>query len=349
MTSTKPFLNVLAGETEAVPPVWLMRQAGRYLPEYQEVRAKAGGFLNLVFNPELAAEVTLQPLRRFQFDAAILFSDILVVPQALNCAVRFDTGEGPRLDAVDDDFIRGLEQTAFKLDVFDPVFETVSRIAEGMDAEGFDQTALIGFAGSPWTVACYMIEGGGSADFKTALHWAKEKPDSLQKLCDALADVTAAYLIKQVGAGAEALQLFDSWAGLLSDEADFERWVIEPTCRVIDRVRQYCPDTPIIGFPRGAGPHYKLYAENVDIQALGLDQHVTMAKAQKYQDILPVQGNLDPGILVSGEGLEKAVDGILDALANGPHIFNLGHGIIKETPPEHVARLIKHIREGRSS
>lgn len=344
MTSTKPFLNVLAGQTETIPPIWLMRQAGRYLPEYQEVRAKAGGFLDLVFNPELAAEVTLQPLRRFQFDAAILFSDILVVPQAVNCAVCFDTGEGPRLEAVDDKFIDGLGQLPFKLDVFNPVFETVSRIAERMDAEGFDQAALIGFAGSPWTVACYMIEGGGSTDYKTALQWVREKPESLQKLCDALADVTAAYLIKQVGAGAEALQLFDSWAGLLTETEDFERWVIEPTCRVIDRVRQYCPDTPIIGFPRGAGPHYKLYAEEVDIQMLSLDQHVTMVKARKYQDIVPVQGNLDPSILLSGEGLEKAIDDILDGLSAGPHVFNLGHGIIKETPPEHVSRLVNHIR-----
>lgn len=344
MTIRKPFLNVLAGEREAVPPIWLMRQAGRYLPEYQEVRAKAGGFLDLVFNPELACEVTLQPLRRFGFDAAILFSDILIVPQALNCAVRFDAGEGPKLEAIDDSFIQALTQQKFNLSVFDPVFETVSRIAEGMDAEGFDQAALIGFAGSPWTVACYMIEGGGSPDFKKALQWAAEKPDDLQTLVDALADVTAAYLIKQVAAGAEALQLFDSWAGLLTDEADFERWVIEPTCRVIDRVRQFFPDVPIIGFPRGAGVHYRLYAEQVDIQALGLDQYVTMTKAQKYQTLMPVQGNLDPEILKTGEGLEKATEQIISALAGGPHIFNLGHGIIKETPPAHVTRLINCIR-----
>jgi uroporphyrinogen decarboxylase len=344
MTIRKPFLNVLAGEREAVPPIWLMRQAGRYLPEYQEVRAKAGGFLDLVFNPELACEVTLQPLRRFGFDAAILFSDILIVPQALNCAVRFDAGEGPKLEAIDDSFIQALTQQKFNLSVFDPVFETVSRIAEGMDAEGFDQAALIGFAGSPWTVACYMIEGGGSPDFKKALQWAAEKPDDLQTLVDALADVTAAYLIKQVAAGAEALQLFDSWAGLLTDEADFEHWVIEPTCRVIDRVRQFFPDVPIIGFPRGAGVHYRLYAEQVDIQALGLDQYVTMIKAQKYQTLMPVQGNLDPEILKTGEGLEKATEQIISALAGGPHIFNLGHGIIKETPPAHVTRLINCIR-----
>lgn len=344
MSIKKPFLNVLAGEREAVPPVWLMRQAGRYLPEYQEVRAKAGGFLDLVFNPELACEVTLQPLRRFGFDAAILFSDILIVPQALNCVVRFDAGEGPKLEAINADFIQALSQQKFNLSVFDPVFETVSRIAEGMDTEGFDQAALIGFAGSPWTVACYMIEGGGSPDFKRALQWVAGKPDDLQILMDALADVTAAYLIKQVAAGAEALQLFDSWAGLLTNETDFERWVIGPTCRVIDRVRQFFPDVPIIGFPRGAGVHYRPYAEQVDIQALGLDQHVTLAKAQKYQAIMPVQGNLDPEILRTGEGLEKAAEQIISALADGPHIFNLGHGIIKETPPEHVTRLVNCIR-----
>lgn len=345
MTIEKPFLNVLAGNTEAVPPIWLMRQAGRYLPEYQEVRAKAGGFLDLVFNPELAAEVTMQPLRRFGFDAAILFSDILIVPQALGCAVRFDAGEGPRLQTVDEKFIQNLYQKKFDLTVFDPIFETVSRIADGMDEEGFDHAALIGFAGSPWTVACYMIEGGGSADFKTALHWVKEKPDDLQFLVDALADVTAAYLIKQAAAGAEALQLFDSWAGLLTAEADFDRWVIAPTCRVIDRVRQFFPDMPMIGFPRGAGAHYGLYATETDIQGLGLDQSIALSEAQHYQSLLPVQGNLDPEILRTGQGLEAAADQIISVLAGGPHIFNLGHGIIKDTPPEHVARLINHIRK----
>lgn len=345
MTTEKPFLNVLAGNVEPVPPIWLMRQAGRYLPEYREVRAQAGGFLDLVFNPELAAEVTLQPLRRFGFDAAILFSDILIVPQALGCGVRFDAGEGPKLETVDEKFIQNLDQKKFDLSVLNPVFETVSRIAEGMDNEGFDQAALIGFAGSPWTVACYMIEGGGSADFKTALHWAHEKPDDLQKLVDALADVTAAYLVKQAAAGAEVLQLFDSWAGLLTAEADFDRWVIEPTCRVIERVRQFFPDMPIIGFPRGAGVHYGLYAAETDVQGLSLDQSVTMKDARYYQSVLPVQGNLDPEILRTGNGLEAAVDQIISALTGGPHIFNLGHGIIKDTPPEHVARLVQHIRK----
>lgn len=347
MTIVKPFLEVLEGKAQAVPPVWLMRQAGRYLPEYQQVRAQAGGFLDLVFNPALAAEVTLQPLRRFGFDAAILFSDILVVPQALNCAVRFETGEGPRLDAIDDAFIDALDPENFKFDIFAPVFETVTRIRDGMDAEGFDHTALIGFAGSPWTVACYMIEGGGSADFSKALHWVRGKPAQLDILMDHLADVTAAYLIKQVANGAEALQLFDSWAGLLTAEEDFQRFVIEPTSRVIERIRQFYIDVPIIGFPRGAGVHYKTYAEELDIQALGLDQHVGLLKAQRYQTILPVQGNLDPAVLLSGVGLEHAVDDILNALSTGAHIFNLGHGIIKETPPEHVARLVQHIRQHR--
>ena len=345
MKNEKPFLNVLAGRVEAVPPIWLMRQAGRYLPEYQEVRARAGGFLDLVFNPELAAEVTLQPLRRFGFDAAILFSDILIVPQALGCAVRFDAGEGPKLAAVSENFIQNLNPEKFNMAVLNPVFETVSRITEGMKVEGFDQTALIGFAGSPWTVACYMIEGGGSPDYKTALYWVKEKPEQLQILIDNLVDVTAAYLVKQVNAGAEVLQLFDSWAGLLTQEDDFRRWVIEPTRRIVERIHQFHPYIPMIGFPRGAGSHYRAYVEGAGVQALGLDQHVTLIKAQKYQTILPVQGNLDPEILKTGDQLEISADRIIEMLGDGPYIFNLGHGVIKETPPEHVARLVKHIRK----
>lgn len=345
MKIEKPFLNVLGGQVEPVPPIWLMRQAGRYLPEYQEVRARAGGFLDLVFNPELAAEVTLQPLRRFGFDAAILFSDILIVPQALGCAVRFDAGEGPKLEAVNENFIRNLNPEKFNAAILNPVFETVSRIAEGMKTEGFNQTALIGFAGSPWTVACYMIEGGGSVDYKTALFWANEKQQQLQILIDSLVDMTAAYLVKQVAAGAEALQLFDSWAGLLTNEDDFRRWVIEPTRRIVERVHQFYPLIPIIGFPRGAGPQYRAYIEGAGVQALGLDQHVTLTKAQKYQTALPVQGNLDPEILRTGEGLEAAADKILSVLGQGPFIFNLGHGVIKETPPAHVTRLVNHIRK----
>lgn len=343
MTISKPFLKVLAGQRMEIPPVWLMRQAGRYLPEYRAVRAQAGGFLDLVFNPALACEVTLQPLRRFGFDAAILFSDILIVPQAMHCSVRFDAGEGPRLAAVDDDFVSALDPAKFDVSVLTPVFETVSLIAQGMKTEGFDRTALIGFAGSPWTVACYMIEGRGGTDFAKSLHWVREKPEVLQVLMDHLADVSADYLIAQVAAGAEALQLFDSWAGLLADEDDFRRWVIEPTRRVIARVRRVYPDIPVIGFPRAAGRHYKIYA-GLDIQALGLDQDVSLADARLYQTILPVQGNLDPALLMHGEGLEEAIDEIVAALAGGPHIFNLGHGISKETPPEHVARLVSHLR-----
>lgn len=341
---TKPFLKVLAGQQEIVPPVWLMRQAGRYLPEYRDVRAQAGGFLDLVFNPKLACEVTLQPLRRFRFDAAILFSDILIVPQALHCGVRFDAGEGPRLDRVDDDFIKALDPEHFDYSVFLPVYETVSLIAQGMKSEGFDQTALIGFAGSPWTVACYMIEGRGGSDFATMQYWAREKSERLQTLMDHVADVTAQYLIKQVESGAEALQLFDSWAGLVCNEDDFKRWIIEPTKRVITRVRQTYPDIPIIGFPRGAGACYGIYAAELAIQALSLDQGVAITQAQEYQKILPVQGNLDPEILASGKGLETEIDKIVDGLSMGAHIFNLGHGIIKETPPEHVMRLVKHLR-----
>lgn len=345
MANEKKILRVLKGGKETVPPVWLMRQAGRYLPEYQEVRAKAGGFLDLVFNPDLAAEVTLQPIRRFGFDAAILFSDILVVPQALGTRVWFEEGEGPRLDPVTVENAAVLANKNLDLALLNPIFETVGLIREGLQREGLEQTALIGFAGAPWTVACYMIEGGGSDDYAQARKWVSDAPQALGQLIDALTDVTAAYLIKQIASGAEIVQIFDSWAGLLKDPEDFRRWVIEPTQRIVAKVRQFYPDVPVIGFPRGAGPHYRAYIEATHIQAVGLDQHVTMNKAQKYQSLIPVQGNLDPGILKTGEMLEASIDSILETLSAGPHIFNLGHGIHKDTPPAHVTRLMTRIRK----
>ncbi|MFN3826348.1 MAG: uroporphyrinogen decarboxylase [Micavibrio sp.] len=341
----KKILNVLQGQIETVPPVWLMRQAGRYLPEYQKIRAQAGNFLDLVFNPEWACEVTLQPIRRYGFDAAILFSDILVVPQALHCAVRFEEGEGPRLQAVNHAFIENLDVHKADLSIFDPVFETVERISHGLKDEGFNDTALIGFAGSPWTVACYMIDGGGSKDFTKSLFWVKNSPEDLQKLIDALVDVTVAYLVKQIASGAEIIQLFDSWSGLLTEEEDFRRWVIEPTKKIVGKLKGFYPSIPVIGFPRGAGPHYMIYAAETGVHCLGLDQHVTMNKARRYQSLLPVQGNLAPEVLVSGEDLEKNIETIISSLAEGPHIFNLGHGIIKETPPENVTRLVNFIRK----
>lgn len=345
MATDKKILSVLRGNREAIPPVWLMRQAGRYLPEYQEVRAKAGGFLDLVFNPELAAEVTLQPIRRFGFDAAILFSDILIVPQALGCPVHFGAGEGPRLQPVNDDFIFQLADKNFNTLILKPVYETVSRIREGLLREGYNKTALIGFAGAPWTVACYMIEGGSSKDFALTRHWAESKPEKLDQLIEALVEITAIYLVEQIKAGAEVVQIFDSWAGLLPQEPEFRRWVIEPTRKILDILRTAFPDVPVIGFPRGAGPLYKIYIEESGIQGIGLDQHVGLAKAKRYQSRMPVQGNLDPDILMTGQGLEKAVGEIISSLSEGPHIFNLGHGITKETPPAHVQRLVQTIRQ----
>lgn len=344
MATDKKILRVLHGERMDIPPVWLMRQAGRYLPEYQEVRAKAGGFLELVFNPALAAEVTLQPIRRFGFDAAILFSDILIVPQVLGCSVHFGEGEGPRLQPVSDDFINRLAEKKFNPLIVNPIYETVARIHQGLVDEGFEDTALIGFAGAPWTVACYMIEGGSSKDYALARHWVQHKPEALARLIDSLIEVTAFYLIEQIKSGAEIVQIFDSWAGLLPTEQEFRQWVIEPTRKIVDLVKTQAPDIPVIGFPRGAGPLYKIYIEESGVNAVGLDQHVTLNKAQRYQARLPVQGNLDPEILKTGEGLEKAVQEIISSLSQGPHIFNLGHGIIKETPPANVERLVQTIR-----
>lgn len=344
MTTDKKIIKVLHGEREHIPPVWLMRQAGRYLPEYQKVRADAGGFLDLVFNPALAAEVTLQPIRRYGFDAAILFSDILVVPQALGSPVRFDAGEGPRLLQADDEFVDGLDSKKIKWDVFNPVYETVSLIRTGLAREGYDNTALIGFAGAPWTVACYMIEGGGSESYQVAKNWVMQKPEKLALLVEVLTEVTTTYLLEQVKAGAEVLQIFDSWAGLLMEETDFRRWVVDPTRRITDAVKAVYPQVPVIGFPRGAGPLYKIYIEESGVSAVGLDQHVSLMRAQHYQKSLPVQGNLDPEILKSGHGLEKAAMDIISALSAGPHVFNLGHGVIKETPPEHITRLMQIIR-----
>ncbi|QQG36405.1 MAG: uroporphyrinogen decarboxylase [Micavibrio aeruginosavorus] len=344
MVARKKILDVLNGGREEIPPIWLMRQAGRYLPEYQKVRASAGGFLELVFNPELASEVTLQPIRRYGFDAAILFSDILVVPQALGRSVRFDAGEGPRLLPADSQFIASLPDWNINLEVFSPVYETVGLIREGLRHEGYDGTALIGFAGAPWTVACYMIEGGGSHNYAFSRSWAENRVEELAVLIESLSEVTIAYLVGQVKAGAEVLQIFDSWAGLLTDQTDFRRWVIEPTRKIVMAVKEACPHIPVIGFPRGAGPLYEDYVKETGVQAIALDQHVSMAKARNYQSALPVQGNLDPEILRSGEGLEKAASDIISALSHGPHIFNLGHGIVKETPPEHIARLMQAVR-----
>ena len=344
----KPLMASLAGKVQKTPPVWLMRQAGRYLPEYREVREKAGGFLELAFNPELAAEVTLQPVRRFGMDAAILFSDILVVPLMLGQEVKFAEGEGPVLAPVRETAkIPVLTQSLFEKTVA-PIAETIGRIKEGLSAEGFADTTLIGFAGAPWTIACYMVEGGSSRDYSNTKKWAYTDPEGFSRLIDEIAETTALYLERQVEAGAEVLQLFDSWAGVL-DEAQFRRWVIEPARYIMRRLRLSCPDVPVIGFPRGAGRLYQDYIQNTDVTAVSLDQQVPMRwAADVLQKLKPVQGNLDPVcLLAGGDAMTASVEHILGNLSGGPFIFNLGHGILKETPPEHVEKLVGIIRDWR--
>ena len=340
--------NLNNQKTEQVP-FWFMRQAGRYLPEYRDLRAKEGGFLDLVYNPESASEVTLQPIRRYGMSAAILFSDILVIPQALGQNLSFEAGEGPKLDALKNpNDLETLDvQNIDK--ILNPIYETVSFVRSKLQYENFNQTALIGFAGSPWTVACYMIEGGGSQDFQKVKNWAKEDPISFQKLIDILVEATSHYLIKQIEAGAEVLQLFDSWAGILKGE-DFNRWSVSPTKQIIDKIKAQYPHTPIIGFPREAGQNAIFYAENTGIQAIGMDYSMEPAWAKNnLQNLLPVQGNLDPQILLQGgAALEKQANKILETFSSKPFIFNLGHGVIKETPTENVEKLCSIVRDFKS-
>ena len=340
----KPLLGALAGEALARPPVWLMRQAGRYLPEYRAVRARAGSFLDLCYNPELAAEVTLQPIRRYGLDAAILFSDILVVPHALGQALDYVEGEGPKLEPVTD--AAGIARlSAGRLhEVPGPVYETVGRVAAALPPE----TALIGFAGAPWTVATYMVEGGGSKEYALVKRLAYGEPGTFARLVDLLVEATGAYLLRQIQAGAEAVQLFDSWAGVLPP-TEFERWVIAPTRRIVDAVRAAAPKVPVISFPRGAGLLYERFLAGTGVDAVGLDGSVPPGwAAQALQPRAAVQGNLDPVLLVTGgEPMIRAADAIVDALGGGPFVFNLGHGVQQRTPPEHVAALIRHLRGDR--
>jgi uroporphyrinogen decarboxylase len=337
----KKLVSVLAGEREAVPPVWLMRQAGRYLPEYRAVREKAGGFLNLCFNPELAAEVTLQPVRRFGFDAAILFSDILVVPYALGRKVEFLAGEGPKLEPLAD--AAGLSSLSKSIDqtIMAPVYETVKRVKAALD----EQTALIGFCGAPWTVATYMVAGEGTPDQAPARMFAYGDPDSFQKLIDTLTDASIDYLVGQLKAGADCVQIFDTWAGVLPP-AEFERWSILPTNRIVAGVRAQVPGAKIIGFPRGAGAKLWRYVQDTGVDAVGLDWTQGLVYARDHiQTLKPVQGNVDPlALLAGGAALDRQVDEVIGALGGGPFIFNLGHGILPQTPIAHVERMLKRVR-----
>ncbi|AXK82412.1 uroporphyrinogen decarboxylase [Pseudolabrys taiwanensis] len=337
----KKFLNVLSGHREAVPPVWLMRQAGRYLPEYRAVREKAGGFLDLCFNPELAAEVTLQPVRRFGFDAAILFSDILVVPLALGRKVEFLVGEGPKLEPLTDAAGLGTLRTEIDQAVVGKVYETVTRVKSALD----DKTTLIGFCGAPWTVATYMVAGEGTPDQAPARMFAYRDPDTFARLIDRLADASIDYLTGQLKAGAECVQLFDTWAGVLS-QAEFDRWCLMPTKKIVDGVRARVPGAKIIGFPRGVGSKLWRYVKDTGVDAVGLDwmQGLTYAR-EHIQTLKPVQGNLDPlALLAGGDALDREIDAVMQALAGGPFIFNLGHGILPPTPIAHVERMLKRVR-----
>lgn len=337
-----PLLSrVLAGGVEPRTPIWLMRQAGRYLPEYREVRSKVRSFLELCYSPELAAEVTLQPLRRFDLDAAILFSDILVIPDALGHRVAFVEGEGPKLDQLDAAGLARLSAGRL-LEHLRPVLETVSRVRAALP----EDRALIGFCGAPWTVATYMINGGGSSDHAETRLAAARDPELVDRLIQLLVEASATYLIAQLKAGADAVQLFDSWAGVLGERA-FERWCVAPTAAIVSRIRAEIPGARIIGFPKGAALRLADYVTRTGVDAVGIDWTTPLGYAR---DVLKpkavVQGNLDPMVLVGGgEGLDEEVDRIMSALGGGRFIFNLGHGIVPETPIPHVERLIARVRQ----
>ena len=335
----KPLLAVLKGERRDPPPIWLMRQAGRYLPEYRALRARRGGFLDLAYDPEAAAEITLQPLRRFPFDAAILFSDILIVPHAIGQELTFVAGEGPRLAPPLAD--ASLDELRPVLERLEPIWATVARVKEQLASE----TTFLGFAGSPWTVATYMVAGQGSREQAEARSLAYQDPGKFEAIIRRIEQVTLDYLSGQVEAGVDAIQLFDSWSGSLAP-SEFERWVIEPTSRIVGQFRARHPGTPIIGFPKGAGGKLRAYADETGIDAIGLDETVNPSwAARELPPSLPVQGNLDPVALIAGgEALRSATMRILDAFAGRPHIFNLGHGIQQTTPIKHVEELVSLVK-----
>jgi uroporphyrinogen decarboxylase len=336
---TKPLLTVLRGKKARKTPIWLMRQAGRYLPEYRELRARKGGFLELVYDPETAAEVTLQPIRRFGFDGAILFSDILIVPHALGMDLVFEAGEGPRLSPPLID--TALEALAAVPERLEPIYRTVDNVKRLLPPE----TALLGFAGSPWTVATYMIAGRGSKEQAEARRYAYRDPEAFAAIIGAVETTTLDYLSGQVASGVEAIQLFDSWSGSLSP-AQFERWVIGPTARIVSAFRGRHPGIPIIGFPKGAGGKLPAYASETAVDAIGLDETVDPRwAAAALPKHLPVQGNLDPlALIAGGQALETAVQLILSCFEDRPHVFNLGHGILPDTPIEHVEELLHLVR-----
>ena len=346
-SADKAFVRSLRGHVHARPSFWLMRQAGRYLPEYRATRAQAKGFVDLCLRPDLACEITLQPLRRYAMDAAILFSDILMVPYGLGQKLDFKEGEGPVLEPVRDE--AGVARLEAGLagfhDRIGPVYETVARVAAGMP----ETTALIGFAGAPWTVATYMVEGGTSKDFANVRLLAYRQRAAFQRLIDLLVAATVAYLKRQIEAGAEAVQLFDTWAGVLPED-EYAHWVLAPATKIVAEIAAAHPEIPVIFFPKGSGTLYEKAAAIPGVAALGLDTAVPLDFAKALQKRTTVQGNLDPLVLTAGgPALETAAKRLLDALGSGPFVFNLGHGVIPPTPPENVARLAEIIRGWRAA
>jgi uroporphyrinogen decarboxylase len=341
MTEAKPLLATLKGERQEVPPVWLMRQAGRYLPEYRALRAEKGGFLALVNDSEAAADVTLQPIRRFGFDGAILFSDILMVPSALGQALSFGVGEGPALaPPLVDHVLASLQRDLTRLD---PVYATVARVAAALPP----QTTFLGFAGSPWTVATYMVAGHGSRDQSETRRYAYADPKAFGEIIEAISVCTIDYLSRQIEAGVEAVQLFDSWSGSLSP-AQFERWVIAPNAKIVAAIHERHPGVPVIGFPKGAGEKLPAYARGTGADAVGIDETIDPEwAAANLPAGMPVQGNLDPLALIAGGAtLDAAIDRVLAAFVDRPHVFNLGHGILQDTPIAHVEALLARVRRG---
>ncbi len=340
---TKKLLTVLKGEAVWPPPIWLMRQAGRYLPEYRALRAEAGDFLSLCFNPKHAAEVTLQPVRRFGMDAAILFSDILIVPYGLGQALRFTTGEGPELPAIRDEAGLAALNIENFLEKVAPVIETVARVKADLDP----QAALIGFAGSPWTVVCYMVEGNGSRDWASVRQLAYLNPGLFDRLVDLVTETTILYLSAQITAGAETVMLFDSWAGVLPPRL-FKKYGILPVVKIVEALNKAHPGVPVIGFPRGASASAEEYEELTGVNAVGMD---TAADLRLVRELLPsnvaVQGNMDPVLLMAGgQEMDREAREIRDVMFGRPHIFNLGHGILPQTDPANVAELVRIVRNG---
>jgi uroporphyrinogen decarboxylase len=338
---TKPLLAVLARQRLKTPPIWMMRQAGRYLPEYRAVREKAGGFLDLCFNPELAAEVTLQPVRRFGFDAAILFCDILVIPLAFGRKLWFVEGEGPRLEPLSDAKALIALRSEADPNVLAPIYETVKRAKPALPAE----TTFIGFCGAPWTVATYMVAGRGTPDQAPAKDMAKREPQAFQHLIDCLVEASVDYLARQLDAGAEVVQIFDTWAGSLPPDG-FERWCVQPTRQLVSKLRAKRPGAKVIGFPRGAGKNIPRYVEETGVDAVSLGNEIDRVFARdEVQTRVPVQGNVDPYILLQGgEALDREVDDVVEKLGQGPLIFNLGHGIFPQTPITHVEQMLRRVR-----